>query len=263
MVCMVLDERCNWSCKYCDRPKIESPKEINFDLLKQYYPRIIEWVGDVPLHISGGETALVDKEVLDYIFSFKKKPIVETNGLWFEKGYHKKYNSEKIVYHCVQDLDEDIKHDIRHPYNVEYLIVIHHLNIGMIDDFILRNGHRRYVFQLYYAKFLGGHEKFNLTIGDYFYLMRLYRGFVNSYEIIKRVSPTNINKLRKECFQKFYFPGFDFVNGRIKFCKQSHSYTDWVPLNETNFKLLLDGKLKSSKEMDEICKTCIEVVRYI
>ena len=85
---------------------------------------------------------------------------------------------------------------------------------------------------------------------------------VDKREIIKRISPPdNIDELRKECVRRFDFVGFDFVNGRIKFCKQSHSFTNYVELNEENFDLLVRDKLVNEK-MDEICKTCTEVVRY-
>lgn len=261
--CLVLGEKCNWDCNYCDRPRISNPKDVDFNLLKKYYPRILKWLGDTPVHISGGETGLVSQKVLDYIFSFDKKIIVETNGTWFEKGYHKKYKTDRITYHCVKELDEDIKWTLDPQYNVEYLFVVHHLNIHLLDDFLNRNGPRRWLLQMYYPKYLNDHEKYILDIHDYFNLMINYPYLVNRSEIIRRVSPTNIDKLRSECFKKFLFPGFDFVNGRIKFCKQSHSFTDYVDLNEKNFNLLLEGNLKSNKEMDNICKTCIEVVRYI
>lgn len=265
MVCMVLGEKCNWNCEYCDRPKISDPKDGNFDLLKQYYPRIVNWVGDAPLHISGGETALIDKEILDYIFSFDKKIVVETNGLWFEKGYHQLYydGTEKIVYHCVPELDKDVKFNFTFSDKIEYLIVVHHLNIHILKDFIQRHHHRKWILQYYYPKYLGDYNKFKLTTKDYFKLALNFPELIDKEEIVRRVViPEDINDLREKCFTKFNFPGFDFVNGRIKFCKQSHSFTDYVDLDDDNFNLLIRGKLKSSKPMDEICKTCIEVVRY-
>jgi organic radical activating enzyme len=265
MVCMVLGEKCNWSCEYCDRPKIAIPKDANFNLLKKYYPRIVDWVGDVPLHISGGETALVDKEILDYIFSFDKKVVVETNGLWFEKGYYKRYydGTEKITYHCVSEVDKDIKFNFVMSDKIEYLIVVHHSNIHTIKNFIERYASRKWVLQYYYPKCLGDNKKFMLTTGDYFELALNFSELIDKRELIKRVTiPKNIDEMRKKCFKQFNFPGFDFVNGRIKFCKQSHSFTDYVTFNDSNFNLLIKGKLKSDKEVDDICKTCIEVVRY-
>lgn len=265
MVCMVFGEKCDWKCDYCDRPKIFEPKDVNFDLVKQYYSRILKWVKDRPLHISGGETALIDKEVLDYVFSFDKKLTVETNGLWFKKGYHASYNKgiERIIYHCVSNLDRDIEYNIS-SCNVDYLIVVHHLNIHLLKDFIKRHGPRKWILQYYYPKYLGDHDKFILTQKDYFYLVRHFNNLIDREEIIKRIMiPENLDDMRKKCFNYFNFPGFDFVNGRIKFCKQSHSFTDYVDLNEKNFNLLIKGKLRSNKAMDDICRTCIEVVRYI
>ena len=262
MVCMVFGEKCNWKCEYCDRPKILEPRNADFDLIKEYYPRIVKWVKDVPLHISGGETALVDREILDYVFSFNKKLVVETNGLWFEKGYHSIYNEgiERIIYHCVPELDHDIKHKISYAYN---LIVVHHLNIHLLKDFIERNEPREWILQYYYPKYLGDHQKFNLTTDDYFYLIKNFPNLISKKDIAKRILKSNdMDGMRRECFKKLNFPGFDFVNARIKFCKQSHSFTDYVELNEVNFDLLINDKLKSNKAMDDICRTCIEVVNY-
>jgi len=263
MVCLVLGEHCNWDCGYCDRPKIEKPKRVNLKLLHQFYPRIIEWANDVNVHISGGETALVDKDALDFVFNFDKKLIVETNGMFFHAQFDK-YNSniQKIVYHCVPELDMDIEwYDNNYVDEIEYLIVVHHKNIHLLRDFIKKYD-KKFTFQYYYPKFLRENDEYLLTREDYFTLIRDFPDMVDKREIIKRISPPdNIDELRKECVRRFDFVGFDFVNGRIKFCKQSHSFTNYVELNEENFDLLVRDKLVNEK-MDEICKTCTEVVRY-
>jgi len=263
MVCMVLDERCNWNCDYCDRPRINKPKKINVELLREYYPHILKAYQDVPIHISGGETALVDEQCLDYIFSFDKKLIVETNGLFFEKYFDKYYeNIESVTYHCVKELDQDISYEID-DNKVSYLIVVHRLNIHQLEDFVSKYPNRKFVLQLFYQKYLGDSD-FELTIKDYFYLLKRFPTLVDKKELIRRILvPKNIDDMRKRCFKEFNFLGFDFVNGRIKFCKQSHSFTDHTQLNEENFHSLINGELKSDKEVDDICKTCIEVVRYI
>ena len=260
MVCIVLGEHCNWDCGYCDRPKIEKPMRANLKLLYQFYPRVIEWAKDCNVHISGGETALVDKDVLDFVFSFDKKLIVETNGLFFHPQFDK-YNSkiQKIVYHCVPELDMDIEYD--NNDEIEYLIVVHHKNIHLLKDFI-KKYNKKFTFQYYYPKFLRKNDEYLLTREDYFTLIKEFPDMIDKKEIINRISPPdNIDEMRKECADRFDFVGFDFVNGRIKFCKQSHSFTSFVELNEKNFALLLKDKLKNP-EMDEICKTCTEVVRY-
>jgi MoaA/NifB/PqqE/SkfB family radical SAM enzyme len=261
LVCMVLGEKCNWNCKYCDRPKIENQGDIDFDLLKEYYPRIIEWMhGDI--HISGGETALIDEEVLDFLFSFDKKLIIETNGLFFKRYFDKYYEKiKKVIYHCVPELDRDIEYDISDD-KVDYLIVVHNLNIHLLKDFLNKNGDKNWILQYFYPKFLGDHEQYLLTRNDYFYLIRNFSHLIDVKEVAKRIiEPANINELRIKCAKTFDFVGFDFVNGRIKFCKQSHSFTNFTELNNKNFNLLIRDKLKN-KEIDEICKTCTEVVRY-
>jgi hypothetical protein len=84
---------------------------------------------------------------------------------------------------------------------------------------------------------------------------------VDAKEITKRILKENIDDLRSRCFERFDFVGFDFVNGRIKFCKQSHSFTNYTELNNKKFDLLVRDKLKSGS-MDKICETCTEVIRY-
>jgi len=261
LVCMVIGEKCNWNCGYCDRPKIKKQRDVNVELVEKYYPKIVEWIGDdCDIHISGGETALVDEEVLDYLFSFNKKLIVETNGLFFDKYFYKYYNSiKKVVYHCVPELDQEIKYHVDDS-KVEYLIVVHHLNIYLLKDFLKED--RNWVLQYYYPKFLGEHEKYQLTRSDYFYIARYFPHLVDKREIAKRIAePDNIDELRSKCFKRFDFVGFDFVNGKIKFCKQSHSFTNFTELNDKNFDFLVRDKLKSGS-MDRICETCTEVIRY-
>lgn len=264
MVCMVLGEKCNWDCSYCDRPKIVNQNNVNFDILREYYPKIVKWIGDdCDIHISGGETGLVNEDVLDFLFSFDKKLIVETNGTFFKKYYDKYYDRIKeITYHCVPELDREIEYNIIDE-KVKYLVVVHHKNIHLLEDFIRKNGNRNWILQYYYPKFIGGdHEKFKLTRSDYFTLIKNFSSLVDYRELSRRISePNNIDELRVKCAEQFDFVGFDFVNGRIKFCKQSHSFTNSTELNEENFDLLLRDKLKNPK-MDEICRTCTEVVRY-
>lgn len=263
MICIVLDERCNWSCEYCDRPRINNPGKVKFDMLKMYYPKILEVYPNTPIHISGGETALVDEHVLDYIFSHDKRLIVETNGKFFEKYFDKYYNKiEGVTYHCVPDLEHEIKYDISDD-KVSYLVVVHHLNIDRLRGFIDKYPNKKWILQLFYQKYLGD-SQFELTKSDYFYLMKHFPHLVDKRDIMRRVliSETASN-LRRECFKDFNFPGFDFVNGRIKFCKQSHSFTDYTELNEENFNLLINGDLRSDKEMDNVCRTCKEFVRYV
>ena len=263
MVCIVLGEKCNWNCGYCDRPKIKSPKGADMNLLYQFYPRVIEWSEDCNVHISGGETGMIDPDVLDFIFSFDKKLIIETNGLFFDHYFYKYYNKiQKVTYHCVPELDKDIKWNIADD-KVEYLIVVHHENVNLVKDFIKRNyDGRKWVIQYYYPKYLGDHDRYELTRKDYFTLIKDIPELVDAKEITKRIAlPDNIDELRRKCSDRFDFVGFDFVNGRIKFCKQSHSFTNYVELNEKNFDLLRRNKLKNP-QIDEICKTCTEVVRY-
>ena len=58
LICVVLGERCNWTCGYCDRPRIQDIKDVNRSLLVKYYFKIADWakMNSIPLHISGGET---------------------------------------------------------------------------------------------------------------------------------------------------------------------------------------------------------------
>jgi organic radical activating enzyme len=264
MVCMVLGEKCNWSCSYCDRPRIKQPKDCDLDLLTKYYPKIVKWIGDTPLHISGGETALINKNCLDYIFSFDKKLIVETNGLWFDKDYHNLYKIgiEKIVYHCVPDLNFDIKHKQIND-QVEYLIVIHHENIKMLENFIDKNGVKKWVFQLFYTK-VPTDIHLNLTKDDYMFLMKNFPNNVNVAHLLKRYiymdNKELLDDLRETCFREMNFIGIDFVNGRIKLCKQSHSYTAYIDLNDRNFNQLISEKLINKEPIDEICQQCLEML---
>ena len=86
--------------------------------------------------LSGGEFALLDVNMIDYIFkSFKDRAVsVATNGLFFTKGYHKKYAGQfdKIYYHCVEELGQTIKYP--NMKDIIYILLIHHKNISKLKD---------------------------------------------------------------------------------------------------------------------------------
>ena len=271
LICVVLGERCNWTCGYCDRPRIQDIKDVNRSLLVKYYFKIADWakMNSIPLHISGGETGLIPDHILDYVFSCNYPIVVETNGEFFKKGYFKKYYDEidKVLYHCVSNLNEEIEVDIIDP-KIIHLIVIHRKNIKLLKGFLRSNykSGMNWWFQYFYAKVPGDQEEYALQPEDYVYLIKNFSTFVDKEELFSRglyyYNEKKLNKLREQCFRKLHFVGFDLVNGRIKFCKQSHSYTAYTELNDDNFDKLINEKLINDQPMDPICQNCIEVVRY-
>lgn len=271
LICVVLGERCNWTCGYCDRPRIEHIENVDRELLTKYYFKIAGWakINNIPLHISGGETGLISKDTLDYVFTYNYPITVETNGEFFKKGYFEEYYDkiDKIIYHCVPELDQDIEIKISDSKLVN-LIVIHRKNIKLLKDFMVRNYKvgSKWWFQYFYTKVPGDQDEYALQPEDYMYLLKTFPSFVDKEELFSRglhyYNEKKLNMLRERCFRKLHFVGFDLVNGRIKFCKQSHSYTAHTELNDESFDKLIKGKLVNNEPLDAICQNCIEVLRY-
>jgi len=271
LICVVLGERCNWTCGYCDRPRIQDIKSVDRSYLIKYYFKIARWAkeNNIPLHISGGETGLIPEHILEHIFSYNYPVVVETNGEFFKKGYFEKYydDIDRVIYHCVSELDQEIEIDIINR-KVTHLIVIHRKNVKLLKGFLKKNyklGMKLW-FQYFYTKVPDDQTEYALQPKDYVYLIKTFPSFVNKEELFSRglhyYNEKKLNQLRERCFRKLHFVGFDLVNKRIKFCKQSHSYTAHTELNDDNFDKLIKGELINNQPIDPICQNCIEVLRY-
>jgi len=268
-ICIILTQKCNWDCDYCDRPNLKERKEPDMNTLKKFFPRLIEKYNDTPVYISGGEPGLINYDILKYVFNFNKKLSVCTNGLFITKGYFKEFY-DKIEQVLLQvRLDKGIEVDIDDPKLV-YLFVLHHENISKIKDFIEKNGKdKKWIFPFYQPKNMLDESRFQLTKNDYIIALNLVQYSINPIEfkrIIKRIQEYDNyerqEQYRKDCRKYFLFPMFDFSSNKIIFCKQSATFGSFVELNEENFYKLETNTLHFNLEPDSVCSKCFEAPDY-
>jgi organic radical activating enzyme len=272
IVCMIVTQKCNWVCEYCDRPLLKEMKDINEDVFRKYFPRIIKKYSEVPLYINGGELGLLNHELLEYIFSFDKKLRICTNGLFITKGYFKEFYDkiEQVILHV--RIERGMEINIDDP-KLLYLFVVNHQNIGKIKRFIERNNEpkKQWMLQNYQPKNpLDENDKFQLTKGDYAIMLRdllSYSNYKFEYQrIVKRVQDFNndekLQQYRKICRDNYFFPMFDFTESKILFCKQSALFTNYVELNEQNFYKLEKNVLHFNTKPDIVCDKCYEATDY-
>lgn len=114
-VSLFLTERCNGVCDYCDILGIENLRDIELTEENiEYLEYIMKYSNDISL--SGGEVGLLGVDILDVIFyymkRYKKEVIINTNGLFMEKGYFDRYylNIKEVKYHII-DIESYIDYD--------------------------------------------------------------------------------------------------------------------------------------------------------
>jgi len=145
---IILTEHCNWKCSYCQFPTIRNPQDTSIEKINKhidYIRDIINKVGYDYIMIQGGEIGLVDKDVLKHFLSkFNKKIIIDTNGLFIDKGYHtvdgiKEY-IEEIWWHTI-DEPRKIKIDNKDTGDIKLVPGVVGCNVDNIIAFLDINKH--------------------------------------------------------------------------------------------------------------------------
>jgi len=114
---LFLTAKCNWSCEYCFRGDSNVMKTIDpktNDRILKYAPVIASLTDNV--FFTGGEMGTVKPSILDFLFeTFKEHTIrLATNGAWFKTPSFKKYKDRDdlhILYHCVENLTDEIEYE--------------------------------------------------------------------------------------------------------------------------------------------------------
>ena len=111
---IILTEKCNWNCYYCGIPEIQDPQEIQE--LDEKQIRILTSLRKVSTSkdlfiLEGGEIGLVPETVIERVLCVLegRKIIIDTNGLFIEKGYFEKFYNKifQVYYHLVEDPCQD------------------------------------------------------------------------------------------------------------------------------------------------------------
>lgn len=131
--------KCNWSCEYCAiRNKHDyKPNLTHEDVLEKL--KLIPENSNVT--IFGGEPGLVEREKMEIYIQFlnsgNRQLFLETNGTFIERYPDLIKNFKEVLYHCSQDLDDEII-DCSKFNNIRYLIIVHDKNIHRLDNYLNR-----------------------------------------------------------------------------------------------------------------------------
>ena len=129
--------KCNWNCEYCAIKNDYDYKEnvTHEDVLK----KLEKIPNNSNVTIFGGEPGIIEREKNEnYIYFLKNrncKLFLETNGLFIKKYPDLLHNFQEILYHCSQDLDDEML-DCSQFNNIRYLIIVHDKNIHKLHDYL-------------------------------------------------------------------------------------------------------------------------------
>jgi len=141
---IIFTEKCNWKCTYCPNRYNRKPAVCTEKTIQQFLPTIYDifkYIRYTLVWQPDGELGTLSPAMIDTIFNCI--PLVSnirlnTNGLFIEKGYFKKYyNRISLVrYHCTRELDQPIQfpeYDL--DPKVVYIMVCHQDNQHLIKKF--------------------------------------------------------------------------------------------------------------------------------
>lgn len=253
-------DECNWRCSYCDVIQSMGFLGENYVMMNMYMPLISEWAeGQVDdFCITGGEPGLLSERyisvLLNYLTNFKVT--VSTNGTWFTKGFHKKYNIEKYNYHFAPEIYKNTKVRLAPKgLNVVYRFVIHNSNFKDSMAFMRRNPKITFEPRIMVVK------KENLE--HYHMDERQIEGICEVENITDKTRKEVESFLRLQkhsdlvrdvCNIEMSQPQIDLVHGTIQKCCISYSNNDGAVLCARNIADLLDGRLKFNRSY--ICEWC-------
>ncbi|MFG1493391.1 radical SAM protein [Halobacteriovorax sp. ZH4_bin.1] len=136
---------CNWDCSYCiiDTHKRNKTSPISKEML---LGKIYSVTEGAQVSLSGGEPGLIDPVTMEKVFQHLVKLNctidVFTNGL-FIKRYGDKYLKyvDEVLYHCVENLDQEIEYPNMDEEQFTYVIIVTNDNHHMVDDFLDKYSH--------------------------------------------------------------------------------------------------------------------------
>lgn len=124
---LIITHECNWNCPYCSENICErDPLD-----LEDVFRKIDLIPNGVPVTLSGGEPGMMlENSILLIINKLKEKRcelMLNTNGLFIENYPHLLNHFSYILYHCSENLDEEIK--IYDYENVHHALVLTDENV--------------------------------------------------------------------------------------------------------------------------------------
>jgi organic radical activating enzyme len=258
----ILTTDCNWNCYYCYFPKRNNKKYITKEIIDKY-----NWLWDLLnvlyqkndiFSFQGGEIGLIDIDILEYLFSkFKHTIWIDTNGLFLEKGYHKKLKKyiEGIFYHVVEDPKNLIKVK---KYNTDI-----HISYGVVGepeylyDFVKFNSHIYFDYvDIESSKKNFKYENYKKEIEQLLELPNVNKNKIN--EILKYRMNKNIKQIQQQCRISNKFLSFNLVDEILALCTTKNNHIG-IPLTKENLiKMIISKPIQNFKNHNcDLCyRTC-------
>jgi len=235
---LLLTNKCNLKCLYCDTTYSKETHESKFrlDILNKLYP-VISKANIVS--VSGGEPGTLDINIVDKLCNFLRSvtvnhKILYTNGVFLDRYLDYANTFNKIVIHIAPEIDDKTIHSYLSRYNdievkdvdITFRIVVHRHNYNYILQRLFQlnqlfKGRIEVVPFVSDVKFLI--DKFSLTIDQieqlYHYCKkhRISYLFLDSNHIARNI-PMYDKQLRYMCFMWYSNIVIDFPHERIIRC---------------------------------------------
>lgn len=259
--------RCNKTCYYCDIPGRKNNLDPDISLIEKYFPIINSGTFDT-YTLTGGEPGLVDENILDYLFNQSKHLIkVNTNGVFFDKGYYEKYYDRitEVGYHTSIDPIDEININSLDEKVVIYQPITKQ-NFKDVEIQLKRYPNLTFNYIPYIRKqIFSGDEKFYMDQNDLKECQQILCNYSNvsigSRERILKLSQISKEKEFQEkllCQNSGTRFVVNFVDGIIHRCPESITHSDTKELNDENVNLMLREKLfEKSKTLNDVaCQDC-------
>lgn len=269
-----LTEFCNWHCQYCDFPKLQEHKTAPIERVLEVFDMLKQSTNNdagVEYGLEGGEIGILAEDYLDQVFAhdLAESYVICTNGLFMERGYHKRYQNKVhyILYHARPELDNFFIN--QYDYDgimVHYAIVVtkENLDNGLFEEVINKHNGPGISFLPHIIQpRTPGLELLSLEDYQHLYNIIKDKSNVNQYFIprVARIIDNIVNEEWMEerriiCSNSYMQPIIDLPNDRINRCCVSIT-GEAVPITNKNLIDLYQNKKMFPSLKDHICNGCI------
>lgn len=255
-----LTTMCDWDCSYCNVQDFGN-FTTDVDKINKHVPYINELIGDHQFVVSGGEIGVLPEITLLHFFrSLDKKVIVNTNGLFMKRGFHKipeirKY-IDKIYYHVV-DHPKFKKVEVYDDPELEVLYGVVGNDISGIREFLTANHNIE-------VSYIGLDSDFDDKEMDYVSLLFMARQYPNvTMEALCQLENyalkyNHIQRYRKYCKSTSF--SIDISAEKICLCAFRNKHIE-IPLNRENLKRVISetNVLLGKDNCDTCTRVCLDI----
>ena len=191
--------------------------------------------------------------------SIQKLITVNTNGLFFKRGYWDKYKDKinRVLYHPISEIDQDIP-VIYYETNIQYLVPVHANNIYLLDSFLKKYCYINFEISPYDSKLKTDlvltKKDFNRILKIILNRKNVTESTINTFKRLISLSEDSIINTRNLCNN--IYKEIDLVKGLINNCICSYTRSSKIPLTEENFKNINDLVFRTTN----LCNNCLSCI---